>query len=178
MFISGSLVYMVEGKHFQLSPGDVLIIPAHAVHQPIIDEQTPYKRYVLWLKTSAVDYLGANELFSYPHILGREENIIDADPLISEAIEYINNNLSEDLSVTTLTEKYYLSKSRFINRFKKITGYTPHQYISDKRIIKSAQLIQAGANAADAAVMCGFKEYSVFYRAFVKAYGVSPRSYS
>ena len=177
IFISGSLVYMVEGKHFLLNPGDILIIPAYAVHQPIIGENIPYKRYVLWLKQSAADSLGAQELFSSAHILGQEETTIDIDPVISEAIEYINNNLGEDLSVETLTEKYYLSKSRFINRFKNITGYTPHQYITDKRIIKCAQLMQAGANAGDAAARCGFKEYSVFYRAFKKALGVSPRNY-
>lgn len=178
MFLGGSLTYMVEGKHFRLQPGDILIIPAYAVHRPIIDEHLPYKRYVLWLQTSAADYLGATKLFSQPHIIGKEENEIDADPVISEAIEYINNNLDEDLSVEVLTDRYFLSKSRFINRFKKITGYTPHQYIIDKRIIKCAQLIKAGAYAADAAAAYGFTEYSSFYRAFVKEYGVSPRSYS
>ena len=47
VFLSGSLTYLVEGRKYVLRPGDLLLIPAHAIHQPIIDPNTPYDRILL-----------------------------------------------------------------------------------------------------------------------------------
>ena len=50
LFLSGDLTYLVEGRRYQLRPGDLLLIPAHSIHQPIIDPEKPYDRIILWIR--------------------------------------------------------------------------------------------------------------------------------
>ena len=101
----------------------------------------------------------------------------ESDPLIDSVIKYINANLSEDLSIERLCERFFISKTRLIARFREITGTTPHQYIKQKRIILAARYMEEKNNAAQAGSKAGFSDYSAFYRAFVKEYGISPRDY-
>jgi AraC-like DNA-binding protein/mannose-6-phosphate isomerase-like protein (cupin superfamily) len=50
IFLSGKVMYLVEGKSYKLQPMDILLVNESAIHQPIIDAGTPYKRIVIWLK--------------------------------------------------------------------------------------------------------------------------------
>ena len=58
VFLSGQVTYTVEGKAYFLSPGDLLLVPHHHIHQPDIGGAT-YERYILWL---APEFLSANGL--------------------------------------------------------------------------------------------------------------------
>mgnify|MGYP003307623518 CR=1 FL=1 len=175
-FKEGRLDYIVEGKRYHLIPGDTLVIPAFCIHQPIIEEKTPYKRIVLWIKPEAVTYLGIQESFSSPHLVGRKP-AKNEDEIISKIISEINSSLTTELSIKYLCEKYFISESRLIVRFKKVTGVTPHKYILQKRLAIASKLLSEGETAADAARKSGFNDYSSFYRAFLKEYGISPRAY-
>jgi len=99
------------------------------------------------------------------------------DPKIDEALRYINNNLSEELSVDALAGMCYLSRYYFMRRFKESTGYTVHNYISQKRLTAAAELLEGGAGVTEAAIKVGFSEYSSFLRSFKKVYGVTPSEY-
>jgi AraC-like DNA-binding protein len=48
-FISGSVNYMVEGRSYQLRPGDILLTDNRDIHRPEVAPGRPYERYVLWL---------------------------------------------------------------------------------------------------------------------------------
>lgn len=96
------------------------------------------------------------------------------DPKVSRAIAYINENLRRDLSVEEVAEYVYLSKYYFMRLFKTQTGYTVHAYVRQMRLLNAARLIREGASASKAAEECGFRDYSVFYRAFRETFGVSP----
>lgn len=54
LFLSGSLFYRVEGRSYKMKGGDLLLVPAHAIHQPIIDPDVPYERFVLWIQPEAL----------------------------------------------------------------------------------------------------------------------------
>ena len=176
IFISGDVEYMAEGTLFRLRPGNILIIPAYSVHQPLISPDTAYKRYVLWLSCEAAETLGASDIFTKCRITGNKNKVETAapDPMIKEIIDYINANLKNDLSIENLSKKFYISKSSLIKRFKLVTGYTPHRYITNKRLGKSADMISSGMNIADVAEENGYEDYSSFFRAFKKIYGVGP----
>ena len=97
------------------------------------------------------------------------------DPKIERALSYINEHLSEDLSVDTLAGQVYISKYHFMRRFKELTGCSVHQYITQKRLLAAARLLRSGVSAQNACVRCGFQDYSAFQRAFRRQFGMTPR---
>ena len=62
-------------------------------------------------------------------------------------------------------------------RFKEVTGYTLHQYISQKRLVWAGELIRSGMPVMKAAEQAGFSEYSTFLRAFRGTFHMSPREF-
>ena len=96
------------------------------------------------------------------------------DPKIAQTLSYINENLSQPLTVEALAERVYLSKYHFMRLFKAQTGSTVHAYVRQRRLLYAAQLIRQGENVNKAAADSGFEEYSTFFRAFRESFGVSP----
>ena len=64
-----------------------------------------------------------------------------------------------------------------MHKFKACTGYTLHNYINNKRLIKANELIRNGISMSEAAQQCGFNDYSSFVRAFKRQFGLSPKNY-
>ncbi len=92
----------------------------------------------------------------------------------SEIIDYINRNLAGDLSLETLADIFFISKSQLNRRFKRLTGATVGEYVTAKRLLCAREMIFSGAPAARTSRECGFNDYSTFYRAYRKKFGVSP----
>ena len=99
------------------------------------------------------------------------------DPKMDEVLRYIGENLTGDLSVDALASRFYLSRYYLMHRFKAVTGYTLHQYITQKRMLLAGELIRAGAPVMKAAEQAGFSEYSTFLRAFQSTFHMSPRDF-
>lgn len=97
--------------------------------------------------------------------------------LDSRIISYINRHLSEDITLDAICEKFYISKTHLCRIFKKATASTVGEYITVKRLVTARQLILTGTPPTKAYLQCGFKDYSVFYRAYKKKYGVSPSKF-
>lgn len=93
---------------------------------------------------------------------------------VIDMIQFINENLSQELSVDRLAERFFISKYHMMRCFKEETGYSLHQYILEKRILAAKSMIQEGTSATAAAMECGFKDYSTFARAFRKSMGIAP----
>lgn len=95
-----------------------------------------------------------------------------------EAItRYIDAHLDEPLSLDTLARQFYLSKYYLVHLFRENTGLSLHQYILKKRLSACCDAMQGGAAVGEAYRQCGFRDYSAFYRAFRKEYGMSPSIY-
>jgi len=106
------------------------------------------------------------------------ENIeVEFDEHIQQIIQYINSNLEFDLSIATLSARFYINKYYLMHKFKANTGYSMHSYVNNKRMQKSAGYIKMGISPSEAANKCGFNDYSNFVRAFSKMFGGSPRKY-
>lgn len=98
-----------------------------------------------------------------------------AGPTLSEQlVRYVNDRLCEEITVERLAEHFFLSTSQFSRLFKDATGASPWAYITAKRLIRARELLQGGESAKKAAEKCGFNDYSVFYRAYVKRFGEKP----
>ncbi|MDO4816713.1 MAG: AraC family transcriptional regulator [Bacillota bacterium] len=93
---------------------------------------------------------------------------------IAAVLSYINEHISEELTVDELAARSYLSRYHFMRLFKAQTGCTVHNYIRQKRLNLAARLIREGVPAGRASSECGFSDYSAFHRAFSQTFGVSP----
>ena len=94
---------------------------------------------------------------------------------VGEVIEYINEHLFEEISLDMLSQKFYLSKVHLTRKFKSYVGSTIWEYISTKRLIRAKELLKSGKWPTEVAEICGFNDYSTFYRAYKQKYGVSPK---
>lgn len=63
-FLSGRVTYLVEGRVYDLRPGDILLIPHHQIHQPVIGPETPYERQMLWLSPGFLEGYGLSACFT------------------------------------------------------------------------------------------------------------------
>ena len=90
-------------------------------------------------------------------------------------ISYINQHLSDDLSLNLLSERFFLSVSQINRLFKQATGSPVGEYILAKRLMNARSLLREGQPAMEACQKSGFKDYSAFYRSYCKRFGVSPR---
>ncbi len=106
-----------------------------------------------------------------------ETDSYQVDPKIEELLRYIAGNLNGDLTVGALARRFYLSRYYLMHRFKAVTGYTLHQYVSQKRLLRAGELIRAGTPVMKAAEQVGFSEYSTFLRAFRGAFHMTPREF-
>jgi len=94
---------------------------------------------------------------------------------IIKIIEYINSNLSSELTIDSLSGQFYISKYYMSRLFKATTGYSINQYIAYKRIWLADELISGGMSATEACHAVGYNDYSNFYKTFTKIMGFSPK---
>ncbi len=91
---------------------------------------------------------------------------------------YIHQHYSEDISLTSLAEAFYISPYYLSHQFKEVTGYTVVQYIQQTRI-KNAQylLLNSNEKITRIAEATGFSSFSQFNRVFRKLCQASPSDY-
>lgn len=103
---------------------------------------------------------------------------ISFDPKIQQILHYINDHLTENLSIDLLAKNAYTSKYYMMRRFKADTGYSIHQYITSKRLLLAkAMLANTDVPITEMCYQCGFGDYSAFSREFKRQCGISPREY-
>ena len=90
-------------------------------------------------------------------------------------IDYLNEHLTEDISIDSLSETFFLSRYHLMHSFKEETGYTIGNYLYTKSLLLARDLILQGEPITNVCYECGFRNYSTFSRAFKKNFGYSPR---
>lgn len=93
-----------------------------------------------------------------------------------DVIDYLNEHLTDDLSIDFLAETFYLSRYHLMHAFKEETGYTIGNYLSTKRLLLARDRIRQGEPITNVCYECGFRNYSTFSRAYKKNFGCSPRA--
>lgn len=116
-----------------------------------------------------------NQLYRLYQQRGESEPAAESSPLF-QVIRHINEHLSEPLSLDSLCEQFYLSKPQLCRSFKRTTGASVGEYITAKRLLQAQSMLRAGSPPTHVCTACGFNDYSAFYRAYVKHFGVSPRN--
>lgn len=94
---------------------------------------------------------------------------------VEKAVVYIDEHLSEDISVEKLSKAIGVSKSVLYNNFHDVFGCTVHEYISEKRIEKSLEyLLCDDLSMEEIAQKIGFSGAAYYGAVFKKKKGMSP----
>ena len=96
---------------------------------------------------------------------------------IVQAKLFIDSNFAERIDLDNISDEAYFSKFHFIRQFKKIYGYSPHQYVIKVRIDKATELLRENRSVSDTCYAVGFESLSSFSGLFKKLVGVAPSAY-
>lgn len=101
----------------------------------------------------------------------------DANPRISEAVNYINSHFTEEIDCVKIADRLFISRYRLEHLFKEYIGISLWEYVILKRLMFVNELIRKDYTAEKASQVAGFKNYSNFYRLYKKHFDMSPTDY-
>lgn len=100
------------------------------------------------------------------------------DNYMQKALEYIDNNITGNISLYDISRAAGFSVPQFYRMFKRLTGDTVSAYILRQRLSLAAKEIKYSRKTISRiAADYGFESHDVFTRAFKRVYGISPRIY-
>lgn len=110
--------------------------------------------------------------------LVREHSLTQYSQMIRNAINYIDFNLKENLSLSHVAAEIAIDKRYLSTQFTKEVGKTLTDYINEKRILQSLPLLhKTKINIHSIAAEVGFSDYNYYTRLFGRVMGMSPREY-
>jgi transcriptional regulator GlxA family with amidase domain len=106
----------------------------------------------------------------------REEKRVDRR--VSAALELIDSNLHERISITELARAVNLSRWRFCHLFKRETSLSPSVYIGTLRILEAEKmLVETFLSVKEIRAKLGNLDRTHFSRAFKKCRGLTPAQF-
>jgi len=111
--------------------------------------------------------------------VNNKNNIKENPQKIHTIIEYLNDNFTEDITIHDIAAREHISVYHLCHIFKKITGTSIGQYLTEIRISKAKEMLlhQSNKPVTHIAMDCGFKNLSYFYTIFNKKVGCTPLNY-
>lgn len=103
---------------------------------------------------------------------------VSEDVLFSELIINILDKPGEKWSLEEMASKVFMSRSTFIRKVMKLTGYTPNFMLSKLRINKAICLLRRGGTIEEIYSEIGYESLTGFHRAFKRITGKTPNEYA
>ncbi|MBR4282248.1 MAG: helix-turn-helix transcriptional regulator [Clostridia bacterium] len=175
---------------FKNVPSDANLLRALECRKLSFDDEETKERiidcihsYYVATKAEGLSPFGAvKSIFELFEIMSSLDTVAqDAKNLpksFSQIVDYITAHYTEsDLTVSTICNKFYISKSTLYRRFKKHFFLSPAHYIEAKRLSLSKQLLSRGMSVQDACINSGFSDCSYFILRFKNKFNTTPYKY-
>ena len=174
--------------HESVNPDRVELTPQFKLHDPLIQQiglalkseaQSGLEGDSLYVEAAAM-MLAAHLLRRYATRKSFFPNYADglSKRKLREVLDYINDNLDQELSITELAGLVHMSYYYFIRLFKQSTGLTPHCYIIQQRLELAKQLLRStDLSILEISYRVGFRCQSRFATVFHQHLNISPRQY-
>ena len=157
-----------------------------------LQNDAEWKKDIISNLNRIFSHIDANELYIrglslliweqlYHHHLSKQDirkSLHTLTDQLSDAITYIQNNYSKDITLKNLASCVHLSEGQFCRSFKLLTGLTPFRYLNRYRILQSCnELNHTNKKITDIATMNGFNNISYYNREFMKLMKMTPSEY-
>ena len=94
---------------------------------------------------------------------------------VGEAVEYIENNITGDLTISRISQEINISIFYFQKGFSMLCGYTVGEYIRMRRLsLAGSELLREDVKVIDLAVKYGYDSPDSFTKAFTRFHGSTP----
>lgn len=97
--------------------------------------------------------------------------------LLDEIMGYIESHLAEKITLETTARQFLVSQSTISQTFRQKLGISFYHFVTQRRLIAAKSAILEGQPMELLCEDIGFSDYSTFYRAFKREYGISPSQY-
>jgi AraC-like DNA-binding protein len=104
-------------------------------------------------------------------------DIDDSNNIIEQAVAYIRENFSSNITLSSLAKRFSVSPEHFSRLFKKETGLGFSKYLNSLRLQYAEQLLKSpdSYGITRIAEICGFEDSNYFSKKFKEVYGISPK---
>lgn len=185
----------VRLKHDKLVDSAKNIIDNNVILKPIYNIKDPHLEHIFKLMLSEVQTNNTNGKYFIDslvsllsiHFIGNyciknTDLVENIDGLIQKdfdnIINYINNNLSNNITLEQLSSDLKMDKFDLIKKFKKSKNITPYQFIIQRKLEHSKYLLRNKAySISDIANMLNFSDQAHFSNTFKKMFGLTPNKY-
>lgn len=102
---------------------------------------------------------------------------LNNEQLLAETLDYIHAHIHEAMTVEHIANHLFVSRSFLSKMFTANMNISLHKYIVQKKMSFAKQELLSGESIHLICEKFGFGDYSTFYRAFQREFGMSPRLY-
>ncbi len=107
-----------------------------------------------------------------------KDSIPKKKDVIAEAKEYIRQHYDQNVSLNDISRQFYINPSYFSQLFKKKTGMTYQNYLTEYRIDRAAKLLEeTDLRIYEVCQMVGYSDVNHFNQLFERLRGMKPNEY-
>ena len=97
---------------------------------------------------------------------------------LRQVTDFVLAHLSQDLSLSALSEQIGFSPYHFARLFRRATGESPHQFVLNQRVERAKKLlVETDQPLAELALASGFANQSHLTQCFKRQFGLTPATY-
>lgn len=157
----------------QLQPIDALL---HLFFSEAQSQAPGARQMADRLCTLVLGYVARHVLLSGSDVGGALA--VAADPHIAAAVRAVHRDYANALNLEALAREASMSRSRFVERFCRVVGISPHRYLTNHRIAVAQELLTRHIPVKTVAGRVGYADASAFVRTFKGVMGVTPAAWA
>jgi AraC-like DNA-binding protein len=101
----------------------------------------------------------------------------ESPELLDRICAFVEKEYAQPFTIGDLSRRFYVSESTISHLFRQELGVSLHRYVTQRRLIAAKAMICQGRDLRSVAEATGFGDYSSFYRAFRREFGIGPRRF-
>jgi AraC-like DNA-binding protein len=97
---------------------------------------------------------------------------------IEQIKKYIVEHVNEKLELDDIAKEFYMNRYYLSHYFKKETGFTLQQYITNRKVVEAKGKLKSGYSVTEIAAQLSYNSDSHFIATFKKSTGITPKKYA